>query len=73
MLSNVITEGEKKDIESNISKLEAHKSVVNKRVEELETPNSSLEKQLQMANEKQPDITPFCGQACLMQRKIHQV
>ena len=26
-----------------------------------------------MDNEKQPDITPFCGQACLMQRKIHQV
>ena len=44
MLSNSITEGEKKDLESNILELEAQKSAVSKRVEELETQNSSLEK-----------------------------
>ena len=73
MLSNAITEGEKKDLESNILELEVQKSIVSKQVEEIETLDSSLEKHLKMANEKHPNITPFHCQAYLMHTKIHQV
>ena len=71
ILSVAITEGEKRDLESKISELEMQKDTTNKRIEELETQNSLLEKQIKLENEKQPDITPFCSQACLLQRKIN--
>ena len=53
MLSNAITEGEKKDLESKILELEAHKSSICNQVEDLETENNSLEKQIKVDNEKQ--------------------
>ena len=69
VLSITIIEGEKKDLESKISELETQKSAASKQVEELATHNDSLEEQLKMANEKQPDVTRFCVQSCVMQRK----
>ena len=43
VLSVTITEGEKKDIESNILELEAHRSAVNKQTEEMKTQAKDLE------------------------------
>ena len=39
----------------------------------MEVQNRSLETQLKTTNERQPDITPFHDQACLIRRKIHPV
>ena len=72
MLSITIVEGEKKEFENKISRLEAQKSVTNRQAEELrdrvgdlETRNNSLETQLKTTNERQLDITPFREQALL--------
>ena len=65
-LSTTIMEGEKKNVENNISELEAHKYAPSRQEEELrawvgelEARNNSLEIQLKVANEWQLDITPF--------------
>ena len=71
-------EGEKRDLEDKISELEAHNSAASRqmrelrtRVEEMEEQNRTLETQLKTANERQPDIIPFCDQACLIRWNIH--
>ena len=73
-------EGEKKDLEDKILKLEAHKYEANRQmgelrthVEEMEVHNRSLETQLKTTNKRHPNITHFCDQAFLIRRKIHQV
>ena len=79
-LSTTIMEGEKKDFEDKISELEAHKSAASRqtgeiktREEELEEQNIILDNQLKKANERQPDMTPFHVQSCLILRNMHQV
>ena len=78
MLSNTITEGEKKDLENKISELEVQKAATNRQAEEinaqvveLEAQKNSLEIQLKAANEQQIDITPFREQALLIRRKTY--
>ena len=39
----------------------------------METQNNLLEEKIKVAKEKLIDLIPFRSQACLMQRKIHQV
>ena len=80
VLSNSITEGEKKDLKNKISELETHKAAtdrqaeeLNTRVAELEAQNSSFEIQLKTTNEQQVDITPLREQALLIRRKTYQV
>ena len=45
----------------------------NKRIEELEAQNLSLKEQLQVAEEKQMEITPFRNLASRLQKEINQV
>ena len=78
VLSNTVAEGEKKDFENNISKLEAQKAATDRQAEELNARvvelgawNNSLEIQLKAANEQQIDITPFREQALLIRRIIY--
>ena len=66
MFSSTIVEGEKKDLESKISKLEVQKDANDKQAEklkaqvvELEAYKNLLETQLKEANERQQDITLF--------------
>ena len=80
VLSVTISEGEKKDFERKISELEARKYAATRqmgeiriRVEVMEEQNKMLEDQLQTDNESQLGITPFCDQAFLIRRNIHQV
>ena len=76
----MIMDGEKKDLEEKVLELEIQKFAVNKQAEELRTwakeleaQNKSLETQLKTTTERQPDIIPFCDQACSIWRNIHQV
>ena len=72
-MSSSIIEGEKRDLESNVTEFEKQKNATNQRAKELETKNNLLDKQLKIANEKQADVTPFHSQACILLRKINQV
>ena len=72
-------EGEKSDFKARISQLDSrdfsktqHVEELNTRVEELVKKKESLENQLNLADEKMKDITPFYDQACKIQKYIHQ-
>ena len=59
VLSIIIIEGEKKDLEKEVVEAEKEGEAANKRIEELEAHNLLLREQLQVVKEKQVDITPF--------------
>ena len=78
MLSNAISEAEKKDLENKIWEVEAQKAGTDKqaeelkaRVAELEAQNSSLEIYLKVSNEQQVNITPLQQHALLIRRKTY--
>ena len=75
-----IMEGEEKYFEDKILELESWKFAENRQagelrtqVEVLEAWNRELETHLKLATKRNPGITSFCDQACMIQRKIHQV
>ena len=80
VLFNTIINGEKKDLEGEISRLETQKAAADKQVEELkariaelDAQNSSLEIHLKTKNERKIYITPLQEHALLLRRKIYQV
>ena len=73
VLSANIIEGEKKDLEKQIIEAVQKGDTTNKIIEELEAQNLSLKEQLQVAEEKQMDITSFRHLASRLQKEINQV
>ena len=73
VLSVNIIEGEKKDLEKQIIEAGKKGDMANKRIEELKAQNLSLKEQLQVAEEKQMEITPFRNLASRLQKEINQV
>ena len=71
VLSVNIIEGEKKYLEKHIREAVQKWDTANKRIEELEAQNLSLKEQLQVAEEKQMDITPFRNLASRLQKEIN--
>ena len=63
-----IIEGEKKDLEKQVMEAMEKVDMVSKRVEELEAQNLLLGEQLQVAKEKQMDITPFQNLASMLHK-----
>ena len=68
-----IIEGEKKDLGKQILEAVQKRDTENKRIEEMESQNLSLKEQLQVAEEKQMDITPFRKLASRLQKEINRV
>ena len=68
VLSMNIIEGEKKDLEKKVMEALQKGDIENKRKEELESQNLLLKEKLQVAKEKQMDITPFSNLASLLQK-----
>ena len=80
VLSNTIINGEKKDLEGKMSKMETKRATTDTqaeelraRVAELEAQNSSLETLFKAANEQKMDIMSLREHALLIRRKIYQV
>ena len=69
----IIMEGERKDFEARISKLELREPTMSQQVgelknqvEELVAPKGFIENKIKISNERQHDITPFHDQAYII-------
>ena len=66
-----IIEGENKYLEKQVAEVEQKGDAESKKVEELEAQKKLLKEQLQTAEEKQIDTTPFWNRALILQKGIN--